>query len=125
MSKHSRLRTPVILALLICISDARGQEAIAGPLATPGRPGSNRTPVAPVNNDRYRSTIVELGGGARVGLLYEPKTPGPNSRVAVLYSDRNFGVDPPVAELATRGYRALYVSYPPLRPGEILSLIHI
>ncbi len=116
---HSKLRTLIVVAFLACGSGAQAQDAPGGVLATPGRPAPTRTPVSPVDNDFYRSTIVELGGGARVGLLYEPKKPGPNSRVAVLYSDRNFGVDPPAAELARRGYRALYVSYPPLRPGEI------
>jgi hypothetical protein len=97
---------------------ARAQPS-PNPLATPGRPGSNRTPAHPEDNDRYRSRIVQLGGNARDGLLYEPKVLAANSRVAVLYSDRNFGFDAPAAELARRGYRVLYVSYPPLQPGEI------
>jgi hypothetical protein len=71
-----------------------------------------------VDNEHFSSRIVELGGGARIGLYYEPKKLAANSHVAVLYSDRNFGVEAPAADLASRGYRALYVSYPPLPPGE-------
>lgn len=91
----------------------------AATLATPGRPGASRVPVGPVETDRYRSTLVKLGAGARDGLLYEPKGPALHPEVAILYSDRNFGFDPPAAELAKLGYRVLYVSYPPLAQGEI------
>jgi len=108
----------VLIMLLLSGPIAHAQES-TNPLATPGRPGSNRTPAHPEDNAYFRSTIVKLGGGARVGLFYEPKTLAANAHVAVLYSDRNFGFDAPAAELARRGYRVLYVSYPPLAAGEI------
>jgi peptidoglycan hydrolase-like protein with peptidoglycan-binding domain len=69
----------------------------------------------------FRSSVVKLGGNARDGLLYEPKTPGPNSRIAILYFNRNYNFGPPAAELAGRGYRVLFVSQPPDRSGVIPS----
>jgi hypothetical protein len=114
-----RFQQAAIAGLLATVCGAQQPGPSTSVLATPGRPGSDRILAAPVDNDRYRSTIVELGGGARVGLLYTPKMPGPNARVAVLYSNRNFGFDPPAAELASRGHRVLFVSYPPLRASEI------
>lgn len=116
----TRLHAHAIIAAALCLaaSAPRAQPAPANALASPGRPGSGRVPVGPVDNQFYRSTLVELGARARAGLLYEPKYPAPGARVAVLYSDRNFGFDPPAAELAKRGYRVLYVSYPVLTPGQ-------
>ncbi|MBC2664351.1 hypothetical protein H7F51_02340 [Novosphingobium flavum] len=95
-------------------------EEAAAILASPGRPGADRKLSLPVDTGQYRSAIVRLGEGVRPGIYYEPKGAhaGVNARVAVLYSDRNFGFDPPAAELARRGYRALYVSYPPMKPGD-------
>lgn len=106
-----------LVASLLMIPSLSAQPAGPLPLATPGRPGANRVPVGPVDNDRYRSTLVKLGEGVREGLFYEPKAA--TNGIAVLYSDRNFGFDPPAAELASRGYRVLYVSYPPLAPGGV------
>src|SRR5258706_2045829 len=77
--------------------------------------------VGPVVTDRYRSSFVKLGGTAADGLMYEPVTPGPNTRVAVLYSNSSFNFDPPADDLASRGYRVLFVPHPRGRAGEIAS----
>jgi hypothetical protein len=60
---------------------------------------------------------VKLGGTAADGLLYEPNTPKPDPRVAVLYSNSNFNFEPPAVELASRGYRVLFVRHPADRTG--------
>ncbi len=114
---HSKLRTWAVIALLAGAASAQAQPP-AGPQPAAPRLG-NRATAQPVDNDLYRSTTVSLGGGARDGMLYESKKPSPNSRVAVLYSNRNFGFNAPAVELASLGYRVLYVTYPELSAGQI------
>ncbi len=114
---QSKLGTLVVVTLLACVTGAQGQEAPAGVQAP--RVGGGRPQVGPMTTDHYRSSFVKLGGTAADGLLYEPLTPRPNTRVAVLYSNSSFNFDPPAAELASRGYRVLFVPHP--RSGKTAS----
>jgi hypothetical protein len=120
MSMHSRFGALAVVALLAIVTGAQGQQAPVGTQAAAGRVGG-RPLVGPVVTDRYRSSFVKLGGTAVDGLLYEPVMPGPNARVAVLYSNSSFNFDPPAAELASRGYRVLFVPHPQGRTGEVAS----
>ncbi len=104
---HSKVGT-LVATFLACVMVAQAQQPPAG---------GGRPQVGPVDNDFYRSSLVKLGGDAVDGLLYEPKQPNPNSRVAVLYFNSSFNFDPPAAELAGRGYRVLFVRSPAGRPG--------
>src|SRR4029077_3994186 len=61
----------------------------------------------------FHTTYVRLGSNSDDGLLYEPETPGPNSRIALVYEHpggNNFNVEVG-PEMATRGYRVLMVNY--------------
>jgi hypothetical protein len=128
VAAHSRL-TCLTLIALAGVAGAQGQPVQApaqqGPAQQAGapqgpRPGG-RGAATPRQTDRYRSTLVKLGGNAVDGLLYEPLTPGRNARVAVLYSNANFGFELPASELANRGYRVLFVPHPPAKPGRVTS----
>jgi hypothetical protein len=97
----------LIAMAALCTVAAQAQQAPAN-----GAPAGGRRPlVGPVQNELYHSTFVKLGGGAADGLLYEAAKPAGNARVAVLYSNSNFNFDPPAAELASRGYRVLFVPH--------------
>src|SRR3984957_15404000 len=115
MYEHSRVATLAVVALLAYVAGAQGQETPAAGGATAGRPGGGRPSVGPAVTDRYRSGFVKLGGTAADGLLYEPVTPGPNARVALLAT-----YDVPTTELANRGYRVLFVRHAN-RPGQLES----
>ena len=69
-------------------------------------------PVGPVTSDKFRTVYIRLGS-ADEGLLYEPLTPGANSRVALLLShpDGNTFNSLPALEMAKRGYRVLTVNH--------------
>ena len=123
MLLHSKLGTLAAVAFLASATGAQAQQAPAGAPAEPMRAGGGggRAAVGPVQTDRYRSSFVKLGGNAVDGLLYEPVKPGPNVQVAILYSNANFGFDPPAAELASRGYRVLFVPHPPAQAGAVAS----
>jgi hypothetical protein len=76
-----------------------------------GRGGRGGGQMGPVQTERYRVTYVKLGANNADGLLYEPTKPGPNSRVAVLFTfPRATFAAEPAAELASRGYRVLWVT---------------
>ena len=69
--------------------------------------------VGPLPGERFRTVYVRLGSNDDEGLLYEPLTPGVNSRIALLYSHPdgntfNVMVGP---EMANRGYRVLMVNH--------------
>jgi hypothetical protein len=115
---HARLGTLITVSLLAWVTGAQGQQA-AGGNPPVGARGGGRPVVGPTVTDHYRSSFVKLGDTAADGLLFEPVAPGPNARVAVLYSNSNFNFDPPAAELASRGYRVLFVRHP--RVGEVES----
>jgi dienelactone hydrolase len=63
--------------------------------------------------DPFRTNYVPLGSNDDEGLLYEPLTPGPNARVALLYShpDGNTFNVMVGREMARRGYRVLMVNH--------------
>lgn len=61
--------------------------------------------------DLYRVTYVKLGSDRKEGLLYEPVTPGPQTRIGVVFTFPRATFDAvPAAELASRGYRVLWVT---------------
>src|SRR5258706_9090910 len=59
----------------------------------------------------FHATFVKLGAENMDGVLYEPETLGPNSRIALVYTfpRATFDAVPP-SEMARRGYRALLVT---------------
>ena len=88
--------TALCMGLVPAMAAAQGVEAVTGPLKT----------------DRYQATYVQLGTARIDGLLFEPAAPGPNARVALVYSNPlNIGFLVPASELANRGYRVLYVTH--------------
>jgi len=124
---HIVVRGRIAALTLIALAGVGGalaqpapQQPQAQPPAQGPRPGG-RGQATPRQTDRYRSTFVKLGGDAVDGLLYEPLTPGKNARVAILYSNANFGFELPASELANRGYRVLFVPHPPARVGHLAT----
>jgi hypothetical protein len=105
-----------MLSALACVTGAQAQAPARGQ----ANAGGGRPAVGPVQNERYRSAFVKLGEGAADGLMFEPAKPGGNGRVAVLYSNSGFNFDPPAAQLASRGYRVLFVTHP-VHPGAVPS----
>jgi hypothetical protein len=68
--------------------------------------------VGPIASDQFRSVYIRIDN-ANDGLLYEPVNPGPNARIALIFSHPNgntFG-ETPVVEMAKRGYRVLAVNH--------------
>jgi hypothetical protein len=102
--------------LLACGSRVGAQQAPAGGGASLG-PGEVAVPTGPVDTGRFHVTYVRLGSNRAEGFLYEPKAPAANVRVAILYAApqvpaiADIGFNPPPAELASRGYRVLYVRH--------------
>ena len=117
---YARLAPIALGALLICGLNAHAQQPPAQQPPAGGQPnagpggGGNRGP-QPTQTDRYKSDFVKLGGNIADGLLYEPSTPGANSRVAIVTT-----YDPPAMELASRGYRTLLVRHQN-HPGDAPS----
>jgi len=106
---HAALLCAVGVAAPLAILDAQQLPPAAG--ANAGRTG--RAPLGPVQSDRYRTSYVRLGSNNDEGLLYEPLAPGPNARIALLYSHpsgNNFNVEVG-PEMASRGYRVLMVNH--------------
>jgi hypothetical protein len=90
--------------------------AIAGGALAPIRIAAQRggaPAVGPVQSDRFRTVYVRLGANNAEGLLYEPIVPGPNARIALLYShpEGNTFNAPVGREMANRGYRVLMVDH--------------
>jgi hypothetical protein len=118
MSMHSKIGILAAVAVFFG-AGAQAQQAAPGAPANAGRAGGGGRPVVgPMVTEHFRSSFVKLGGTAADALMYEPVAPAANPRVAVLYSNSNFNFDPPAADLASRGYRVLFVRHP-ARPGEI------
>src|ERR1700722_17501007 len=104
-----------VLMLLVCASPICAQQAPKAPAPRPPRAG-----VGPIQGDKFRTEYVRLGQQGE-GLLYEPMTLGPKSRIAVVFTHpggNNFNA-PIGRELASRGYRVLNVNY---RGGEALGV---
>ena len=110
----TKLGILAVLASSACVMALHGQEAPAGGGAqdvNTGRVG--RIAVGPVKTPRFHTTYVRLGSNNDDGLLYEPETPGPNARIALVYEHpggNNFNVEVG-PEMAARGYRVLMVNY--------------
>jgi pimeloyl-ACP methyl ester carboxylesterase len=87
-----------LAALLAWIGGAVGQSARNGP-------------IGPVKSDLFHTDFVRTSNNS-FGLLYQPETPGPNARVAIVYaSPRALFNFAPAAEMANRGYRVLLVKH--------------
>jgi hypothetical protein len=105
-----------LLVLLACASGLHAQQTAAGSNTNMG-PGEVPAPTGLVDTDRFRVSYVRLGTNRSEGLLFEPKAPGFNARIAVIYSSpqipsvADIGFNPPAIELASRGYRVLYVRH--------------
>jgi hypothetical protein len=70
------------------------------------------TQMGPVKTNQYHVTFVRLGSSRVNGLLYEPEKLGPNARVALVYSSSHPSpFDVPATEMASRGYRVLFVQH--------------
>jgi hypothetical protein len=77
------------------------------------RPETVAAKVGPVASAAFHTVYIRLGSGQDEGLLYEPTSPAPKTRVALLFShpDGNtFGyiIGP---QMAKRGYRVLMVNH--------------
>jgi pimeloyl-ACP methyl ester carboxylesterase len=108
---NKRLRILTILAASVCAVALQGQEAPADGQPNIGRTG--RSPMGPVKSAKFHTTYVRLGSNNDDGLLYEPETLGPNSRIALVYEHpggNNFNVEVG-PEMASRGHRVLMVNY--------------
>jgi hypothetical protein len=74
--------------------------------------GRGNIPAGPVQTDKFHTMYIRLGQGDE-GLLFEPNTPGPNARIALVYAHpdgNNFNFMGNV-ELAKRGYRTMGVNH--------------
>jgi hypothetical protein len=99
------------LSLLIFTAPLHAQENEGGPQRAP--------PVGPIQGEKFHTQLIRLGQQGE-GLLYEPNTLGPKSRIAVVFTHpggNNFAA-PIGRELADRGYRVMNVNY---RGGEALG----
>jgi hypothetical protein len=91
-------------SLMVCAAVSGAQEA-------PG-PQARRPQIGPVQGAGYKTTYIQLGQQG-AGMLYEPTTPSPKSRIALVFSHpggNNFNA-PIGRELAARGYRVMNVDY--------------
>lgn len=98
-------------ALLRVIGPGRASAAPPHRILRHHRPAAQR--VGPVESPAFHTVYIRLGSGRDEGLLYEPTSPGPKARVALLFShpDGNtFGyiIGP---QMAKRGYRVLMVNH--------------
>ena len=99
----NKLKLTLALALLACAFTLFAQQTPAG-----RRPD----PVGPVQSDKFRTVYIRLGPSDDA-LLFDPVTPGANSRVALIHVHPNgntFGMMTP-PEMAKRGYRVLTVNH--------------
>ena len=68
--------------------------------------------MGPISGAKYHASHVQLGTTRIDGLLYEPNAGSPHQRVALVFSNpANLGFTVPAAELASRGYRVLFVTH--------------
>src|SRR4051812_42685860 len=81
--------------LLVC--------AVAARAAGPTPPGS-------LDTDTYHVSYIKMGAEDLDGMLYEPKTLGPNARIALVsvFPRAGFGTGAP-EELAARGFRVIKI----------------
>ncbi len=113
MNRQFRLFCALALATGM-LTNLHAQQPAAIAAAQPAaNAATRRIPVGPVQNDRFRTVYVRLGANDDEGLLYEPVTPGPNARVAILSIHPNGNVFNMTAgpEMASRGYRILMVNH--------------
>jgi hypothetical protein len=102
-SMQSKFRVVAALVIL-AVTSALAQEPA-------GRGRGGRGPTGPLQTERFKATYVKLGDNRADGLLYEPTKPGPNWRIAVVGTfPRPTFNNPQANELASRGYRVLWVT---------------
>ena len=75
--------------------------------------GARLLPVGPVQSTAFHTAYIRLGSEADEGLLYEPTSPDPKARIALLFShpDGNNFSYPIGPQMAARGYRILMVNH--------------
>jgi hypothetical protein len=80
-------------------------------------PGEVATSTGPIDSAQFHVGYVRLGTNRSEGLLFEPTMPVNKARIAIVYSSpqipavADIGFNPPALELASRGYRVLYVRH--------------
>jgi len=80
-------------------------------------PGEVPAPTGPIDTPQFHVSYVRLGTNRSEGLLFEPAAPAAKARIAIVYSSpqipaiADIGFNPPAVELASRGYRVLYVRH--------------
>lgn len=96
MSNQLKLAFAAVLSAFVCTGLAQQQSF----------------PVGPVKSDTFRTTYIRLGPSDEA-LLYEPVTPGANSRIGLVltHPDGNTFNVVPAVEMAKRGYRVLTVNH--------------
>jgi pimeloyl-ACP methyl ester carboxylesterase len=74
--------------------------------------GRRIAPSGPVRGPLFHTTFIRLGSDNIDGLLYEPETPGPNARVALVigFGTENTG-SPMATQMVSRGYRVLVTTH--------------
>jgi hypothetical protein len=105
---HLLQRSAALAGALVCAAVLGTFAAVQ--IAAQGR---GAAPMGPVQGEKFRTQYIRLGSNQNEGLLYDPITPGPNARIALVYSHpngNNFN-QPFGREMANRGYRALMVNY--------------
>ncbi len=113
---NNQLKFICALAVATCsLTNLHAQQASPNVAAPPaaGNAARRALPTGPVQNDKYRTTYVRLGANDDEGLLYEPVTPGPNARIAIVSIHPNGNVFNMETgrEMASRGYRVLMVNH--------------
>lgn len=98
--------TTAMLALAACALAISAQQQ--APRNLPASPRAT-----PLQARTFHTVYIQLGSQDDEGLLYEPTTPGPKSRVALLFShpDGNTFGYPVGPQMASRGYRILMVNH--------------
>lgn len=103
-----KAKSATLLAMMLMAAAAPVFAQDDAPAAPRGRPPV----IGPIPGDRFKTQFIRLGQQGE-GMLYEPTTLGPKSRIAVIYSHpggNNFNA-PIARELANRGYRVMNVNF--------------
>ena len=101
-------KSATLLAIVLMAAAAPVLAQDDSPAPPRGRPPA----IGPIPGDKFKTQFIRLGQQGE-GMLYEPATLGPKSRIAVIYSHpggNNFNA-PIARELANRGYRVMNVNF--------------
>jgi pimeloyl-ACP methyl ester carboxylesterase len=104
-----RTLTPATIVALMLWTGAPPAEASQASRTPP----VGRTQVASARPEGFSTRYVRLANQDTEGLLYEPAKPGPNARIALVYTHPNANTfnEPLGREMAARGYRVLMVNH--------------